>query len=92
MGTNLRRPSGHDLLLTPIDLTDGTGRTLTIAHGIEKVNFGFGSTDGRQHFKSCQEGGNTDTSCDPDLIVANVTEIEAAIGTFDNHSIATFDT
>ena len=29
MGTNLRRPSGHDLQLTTIHLTDGTGRTLT---------------------------------------------------------------
>ena len=29
MGTNLRGPSGHDLQLTTIDLTDGTDRTLT---------------------------------------------------------------
>ena len=29
MGTNSRGPSGHDLQLTTIDLTDGTDRTLT---------------------------------------------------------------
>ena len=39
MGTNLRGPSGHDLQLTSIELTDGAGRTLT--------NYWVGSRIGR---------------------------------------------